>query len=412
MENSSIEKFNVEKLTTQQEKQLNAIEAFIQDHLYDEGPVAVGVIRGAAGTGKSVILTELFKRLQHGARTQTGPYADTKNVFTVNHPELLKVYQELAAQQPNLKKKDYQRPTSIINQAHKTGQRYDAIVVDEGHLLLSKPEPYIKFYGDNQLSELMKIAKVVIVVFDFEQVMQSKAFWSPALLDRVTASATVQNFELDLQYRVHANQAVLDWLAALGRGELRPLPEDLGAYDLRIYDRAADLYEAIKQRNAEVGLSRVMATSGFKRLGNGDHAVYMDDFCLPWDEYDPQKTPWAERPESINEVGSIYTVQGFDLNYAGVILGPPFKYDKKQQRMWIDTDEVTHREIYKKSPHLQKAGEIAQMQSDVMLHAASILMTRGIEGLYLTAADDELRQALTTLQADWKRKNASMDEKI
>ena len=35
---------------------------------------------------------------------------------------------------------------------------------------------------------------------------------------------------------------------------------------------------------------------------------------------------WAEQPQTINEVGSTFTIQGFDLNYAGVILGPSVKY--------------------------------------------------------------------------------------
>ena len=35
---------------------------------------------------------------------------------------------------------------------------------------------------------------------------------------------------------------------------------------------------------------------------------------------------WAEQPQTIDEVGSTYTIQGFDLNYAGVILGPSVKY--------------------------------------------------------------------------------------
>ena len=94
----------------------------------------------------------------------------------MNHPELLKVYQELSTTIPSLKKGDYIRPTSLINQAHKNNQRYDVIVVDEGHLLLSKPEPYIRFTQDNQLSELIKLAKVVIVVFDFQQSCNQKCF--------------------------------------------------------------------------------------------------------------------------------------------------------------------------------------------------------------------------------------------
>lgn len=36
---------------------------------------------------------------------------------------------------------------------------------------------------------------------------------------------------------------------------------------------------------------------------------------------------WAEQPQTINEVGSMFTIQGFDLNYAGVILGP-YRYNE------------------------------------------------------------------------------------
>ena len=31
---------------------------------------------------------------------------------------------------------------------------------------------------------------------------------------------------------------------------------------------------------------------------------------------------WAEQGHTLGECGSIYTIQGFDLNYAGVIIGP------------------------------------------------------------------------------------------
>lgn len=93
-------------------------------------------------------------------------------------------------------------------------------------------------------------------------------------------------------------------------------------------------------------------------------------------------------------------MQEFDLNYAGVILGPPLVYDETMRHMVIDTEKVTHRGIYKKSPHLITEQEIANMQQSVMYHAASILLTRGINGLYLTVADENLRAVLVALQED------------
>lgn len=396
MKNSAVEKFNVTDLTENQKQQLAKIEGFVQQQL-QQSESSIAVIEGAAGTGKSVILTKLFEKLQTGAKNPTSPYYGLKNKFTVNHPELLKVYQELSTTIPSLKKGDYIRPTSLINQAHKNNQRYDVIVVDEGHLLLSKPEPYIRFTQDNQLSELIKLAKVVIVVFDFQQVMQSKMFWNRSLLEKCLAPYPHQTFNLTMQYRMQAPASVQAWIKALSAGQLSALPKDLGDYDLRIFSRAADMYELVKEKNESFGLSRMLATTGFTKRTATEHNVYLDDFDLPWDEYDVQTTPWAERPESIHEVGSIYTIQGFDLNYAGVILGPPFRYDEANDQLYIDTDKVTHREIYKKTPHVTDEKSMQQMKQLVMFHVLNVLLTRGTRGLYLTAADDDLRQRLERL---------------
>ena len=50
-----------------------------------------------------------------------------------------------------------------------------------------------------------------------------------------------------------------------------------------------------------------------------------------------KKLSWAEQPHTINEAGSTYTVQGFDLNYVGVIIGPSVKY--RNGRIVFDKDE-------------------------------------------------------------------------
>ncbi len=401
MKNTALEKFNVTTLTQEQLNQLDKLEHFIQAHLQTNYP-AVAVLQGDAGTGKSVLLTALFKRLQTASKQEGSPYQGSHNRFLVNHPELLKVYQELAQTEPDLLKKDYLRPTSLINRAHKDGKRYDVLVIDEGHLLLSKAEPYIKFRQANQLAELIKLAKVVVVVFDFKQVMQSKMFWTPEMLAAVLAPYPHQYFTLAKQYRLQANEQVRAWIAALGRGEVHPLPKDCGNYDLEIFARASDLYAKIRERDAQVGLSRVLSTTGFVRRKAGEHHVYLDDFDLPWDQYDGQATPWAERKDSLGEVGSIYTIQGFDLNYAGLILGPPFEYDSRQGRIRINPAKVTHREIYKHHPDVQTPADVAQLKELVMLNTLNVLATRGVYGLYLTATDDALRAALLQGAADKK----------
>ena len=67
-------------------------------------------------------------------------------------------YKQIAGPLPELLKKNFQRPTSFINQLDKKQEKADIVIIDEAHLLLSKPAHYNNFYHDNQLvRSLVKI---------------------------------------------------------------------------------------------------------------------------------------------------------------------------------------------------------------------------------------------------------------
>ncbi|MBS9336739.1 DUF2075 domain-containing protein [Fructobacillus papyrifericola] len=394
----NLDAYDRNDLSTEQVRVIGQLKEYIQAGLQSDRH-HVAIIEGAAGTGKSVILTKLFKEIRDGKPDPTSPYYGLKTAFTVNHPELLKVYQDMGSKYQNIYKKDYQRPTSIINGLDKKGEELDVLFIDEGHLLLTKSEPYVKFRQQNQLTELIRLAKVVVVVFDFAQVIQSKMYWDQQLLDRVVSDVPHRVFPLDFQYRMQASPAVKEWIDAFAKGDLEKLPskEKLQGYDLEIFARAADLFKKLKQVDQKIGMARVVSTTGFHHDEDGKHHVVMDDFDLPWDEYDPQELTWAKRPESINEVGSIYTVQGFDLNLVGLLLSPAFEYDSKKDRIWVNPKKVIHREIYKKSPHLTDEKAIAKAKQDFMLNALNILAKRGRYGLYIAAADPALSKRLQEL---------------
>lgn len=99
---------------------------------------------------------------------------------------------------------------------------------------------------------------------------------------------------------------------------------------------------------------------------------------------------WAEQPVSLNEVGSTFTIQGFDLNYAGVILGPSVKY--RNGKIVIDPSQSAD----KKATQFRTLadGSRAQFGREFIRNEINVLLTRGVQGLYLYAVDDELRAAL------------------
>ena len=381
--------FFVDDLSDDQKSVITNINNYIKQGLTTK-PSSVAIIEGAAGTGKSVVLMELVRQYMTDNHYKTS--------LVVNHPELYKAYQDIAESIPNMKVNTIRRPTSLINDAQKHNKKYDIIFVDEAHLLYSKSEPYAHYRGQNQLTDLMNLAKVVVVVYDFDQVFQSKMYWDRDLLLKTIGNHPHKTFDMNFPYRMVASDEQVAWMDDLTEEKpMKPFPNN-SDFKFKVFDTAGEMFETIKKRNKEVGMSRMVATSGFPRI-NGRHNVEMDSFSLPWDEWDPQRTHWAKREGSITQVGTIYTLQGFDLNYVGMIIGPSFGYDPKTDTMTVIPEKYSHKEVFKKRKDMKfSRDEYKKFIADVL----NVLMKRGKYGLYLTAYDDALRKRLVDLYENGK----------
>lgn len=93
-------------------------------------------------------------------------------------------------------------------------------------------------------------------------------------------------------------------------------------------------------------------------------------------------------------MGSTYTIQGFDLNYSGVIIGPSVKcrngkivFDSKFSR---NKKAVQNRTL--------TGGSKINASEQLLANELNVLLTRGVHGLYIHAVDDELRNALLKAQ--------------
>lgn len=118
---------------------------------------------------------------------------------------------------------------------------------------------------------------------------------------------------------------------------------------------------------------------------------------LPWDQYNYTSTPWAEIPTTINEVGSIYTCQGFDLNYAGIIIGPPISLIPGTNQLKVNLDKITDVEMFKKRNDLTNSKEKIEYEEKMVMNSLNVLFKRGIRGTYLYAHDPALRAKLAAL---------------
>jgi DUF2075 family protein len=309
---------------------------------------------------------------------------------------MLKTYKSIAGSLPNLKKKQFQKPTPFINTLSNQNTMVDIVLIDEAHLLLTKEDTYNNFHQKNQLNEIITRSKVTILIFDPKQVLKIKSHWGRTTLQEIVGPFATKTLRLSKQFRMQASQKTLHWINRFVEREILPLPSDSN-YDFQIFEDPEAFKQAIFQKNQKYGLSRMVSTFDYLHKKDGaDYYVDEDGINLPWNRSYSNIT-WAEQPETINEVGSIYTIQGFDLNYVGVVLGPSIQYDEETQRLVIDPTQYKDKGAFTSRQDLSKS-ENEQAKEDIILNSLNVLMKRGVKGLYLYATDLQLRKCLLQLK--------------
>ena len=67
---------------------------------------------------------------------------------------------------------------------------------------------------------------------------------------------------------------------------------------------------------------------------------------------------WVNSKNAIDEVGCIHTIQGYDLNYVGVIIGKELRYDIEKEKICIDKEKDYERSGYMGIRDKKRAGAI------------------------------------------------------
>lgn len=386
------------KLTMEQFEARDKIINRVKEVLNKGNKHQLILVEGAAGSGKTVLLSSLFYALSEENNENT--------YMLVNHDEQVKVYNNIAKKlglQKRLNEK-VMKPTSfIIND--KFVDEDNIVLVDEAHLLWTQGKQ--SYQGQNQLQDIIKKSRITIAVFDPQQVLRTQQYVEDDDLRKIEENAKNNGnlIELKKQLRMNASQETINWIKTfVYQQEIILFPENDAKYDLKIFDDPREMYEQlkIKNQNQESGLSRILATFDWefkeKKSGTTDlYKVEVDGLSLPWNNQlksSNKYLSWAERPETINEAGSTYTIQGFDLNYSAVIIGPSVKY--RDGKVIYDPDFSANRNAV--SNRTLKNGKKQKVYDTLLPNELNVLLTRGINGLYIYAVDDELRIALLSAQ--------------
>ena len=393
------------KLTEEQIEAKNTIINKISASISKNQEGTLILVKGEAGAGKTVLMSSLVDDLLNSDDTSFIKDNNYINLI-VNHNNQLSVYKEIE------RKLDWNsgsslevamKPTQFLNALRKEKIKAGVVIVDEGHLLLTaKNQAYL---GGNHLKDLLAQSKVVVLVYDDKQIMNKSQIWTDNTFLELEHEANLAGnlIELRNQMRINANPATIDWIRSIiDEGEINKLKKDT-QYDIKCFDSPLELQNAIKSKNSnqKLGISRLAATYDWpfveekKKQATPKWFVEIDDWKAPWNqqlkpEKEYSKLSWIEQPQTIDEIGSTFTVQGFDLNYVGVIIGPSVKY--RNGKIIYDISESKNKGAVQNRKLAN--GEKVNYGERLLRNELNVLLTRGVNGLYIFAVDEELREAL------------------
>ena len=363
------------------------------------------IIKGEAGSGKSVLLSSIYNEILD--LYEADKSYNKRNYLLVNHDEMLKTYLSMATYLPLMVKKNILKPTSFINNAVTKNQPAHITIIDEGHTLLSSADSYNNFEQDNHLEEIIKRSTKVILVFDEKQFLKLKSYWDNSKLEELKVKVLesfpeceITERELKAQLRMVCTQETIDWINHIVEDKIiNPLPPVDKDFELEIFNDCNSMYEVIVKKNNKSKLARMLSTFDYVHHKDGkEYFIEEGSLKLPWNVI--EKEAWGQREQTINQVGSIYTIQGFDLNYVGIILGPSLSYNNDKGELEIDISKYQDTEAFKivGSMKDKSESEIIKLKEKIILNSLNVLLKRPIKGLYIYASDKKLRDFLQKLK--------------
>ncbi|WP_144790340.1 DUF2075 domain-containing protein [Kocuria palustris] len=404
------------------------LQGLVQDLENDRR--GVSVVRGDPGTGKTIVAMYLLKMLcdiaVHPADDEVDPDEMFSEYFQDESRELLEglklalvipgkglrgTVQKVIARIPAMKKVFVGTAFQVAEQE----QDFDLIVVDEAHRLTqygaqahgTLTGKYLKIterlfgeedFSKNQLDWLRAKSRMVLLMLDLEQSVR------PIDIPRAELDEVVQ--EARDADRVHP--LVTQMRAVGGNDYIRfarqlmsqaPPKEQLsfGAYEFAMYDEMGPMVQRIRDLEQQHGLCRMVAgyawdwtSKSSKKDKRTPHDFVIDDVPLKWNG---TTEDWINSRTSAEEVGSIHTLQGYDLNYAGVIIGPDLRFDPGTQRLYADRDH--YRDTKGKASN-RKRGQVTT-DDDLLRYITnvySVLLTRAMRGTFVYVCDPHLRRHL------------------
>jgi DUF2075 family protein len=288
-------------------------------------------------------------------------------------------------------------------------EQLDLLLIDEAHRVEKKSNFQFTKPEDRtdmpQIDQLIRCSTTSVFFIDDKQNVRSQEIGNSDLIREAAKklNRTLSEVTLYSQYRCMGSNDYLHWLdSTLGYTDEKKMLAKTEIFEFKIIDSPKKIYSLLLEKEKQKKNSARMV-AGFcwpwsnklDEKGNLVSDIKIGDFEMPWETHGKITKPpkgfvkwyeWAYKPEGIKQVGCIYTAQGFEFDYVGVIIGDDLVYNKETDALKADISAT-------KDPTLKK-GKV-NFESHVK-NIYRTLLSRGMKGCYVYFTNKDVENYFRT----------------
>ncbi|MFJ6195584.1 DNA/RNA helicase domain-containing protein [Micromonospora sp. NPDC092111] len=358
----------------------------------------VVLVSGGPGSGKSAIALSLLAALAGERRA-------------VAHATGSKAFKKTVQRYARSRPFDPQQRTAsmfhyFMDFMNEPPDSLDVLICDEAHRIRNRSTRGDRRGRKPQVQELIEVAKVPVFLLDDDQVVRPNEVGSIAMIRGMAErlDLEVDFVHLGAQFRSGGSPRYERWVLHLlglaGSGPYAWAGDD--NFRLALADSPQQMETLL--RWAHDGAASARISAGFcwpwtekPRGGQLVPDVRIGSWSKPWNaksEYPPRGIPagsyWATESSGFEQVGCIYTAQGFEYDWSGVILGGDLVV--RNGKLVCQPSESHDSAIFDR--RRQFPGENAER---LIRNAYKVLLTRGMRGTLIYSVDRETQEFLAGL---------------
>ncbi len=390
-------------LIDEQRVAYNLVRGHVQ-RAAESGEKAAVLVIGGPGTGKSVIALHLLLDLSKQFRVA---HTTASKAFTTN----LRAIAGRGSEGVFCWNKDFAHRRTDENSL-------DLLIIDEAHRVRKTSNmrftPRAVRSEMAQANELIRASRVSVFLLDERQNVRPDEIGTVSAIEDAALEEGVEvvKVPLDAQFRCNGSSKYIEWVDALFSDNPRQVEGWAGPggeYEISVCDSPQQMEDEVRRQVAAGANGRLVAGYCWPWSDpNPDKSLEPDivigSWKRPWNEKSPEQkrkpgaaprpekhpyTQWATQPKGLTEIGCIYSAQGFEFDYCGVILGPDLVW--RAASGWVadrgaSCDNAVRRG-FRDPEHF----------SALLQHTYRVLMTRGMLGTYVYSVDSETQELLRRL---------------